>query len=76
MRGSKIPMQKLWLKIGGGRIREGGVIAGFYGTHTHDGKNTHVYTYTHSHTLRYKYVHVHTHINTHKCTCIHTFIHR
>ncbi len=34
MRGSKIPMQKLWLKMGGGRIREGGVIAGFYGTHT------------------------------------------
>ena len=32
MRGSKIPVQELWLKMGGGRIREGGVIAGFYGT--------------------------------------------
>ena len=32
MRGSKIPVQELWLKMGGGRIREGGgVIAGFYG---------------------------------------------
>ena len=30
--GSKIPVQELWLKMGGGRIREGGVIAGFYGT--------------------------------------------
>ena len=29
----KIPVQELWLKMGGGRIREGGgVIAGFYGT--------------------------------------------
>ena len=24
MRGSKIPVQELWLKMGGGRIREGG----------------------------------------------------
>ena len=33
MRRSKIPVQELWLKIGGGRIREGGgVIAGFYCT--------------------------------------------
>ena len=32
MRGSKIPVQELWLKMGRGRIREGGVIAGFYGT--------------------------------------------
>ena len=33
MRGSKIPVQELWLKMGGRRIREGGggVIAGFYG---------------------------------------------
>ena len=31
MRGSKIPVQELWLKMGGGRIRKGGIIAGFYG---------------------------------------------
>ena len=28
MRGSKIPVQELWLKMGGGRIREGGRISG------------------------------------------------
>ena len=34
MRETKIPMQELnliWLKMGGGLIREGGVLAGFYG---------------------------------------------
>ena len=32
MRGSKIPVQELWLKMGGGVFaRGGGVIAGFYG---------------------------------------------
>ena len=33
MRGSKIPVQELWLKWEGGVFARGGVIAGFYGIH-------------------------------------------
>lgn len=31
MRETKIPMQELWLKMGGGLVCEGGILAGFYG---------------------------------------------
>ena len=32
MRETKLPVQELWLKLGGGLMREGGVWVGFYGT--------------------------------------------
>ena len=31
IRESEVPLQEFWLKIGGGLIREGGVLAGYYG---------------------------------------------
>ena len=31
-RESEIPVQELWLKMGGGLIRKGGVLAGYYST--------------------------------------------
>ena len=33
IRETKVPMQELELKMQGGLMREGGVIAGFYGTY-------------------------------------------
>ena len=33
IRETKIPVQELWLKMGGGLIREGGVFAGATGKH-------------------------------------------
>ena len=67
MRGSKIPMQELWLKMGGGRIREGGRNSGilWYIPHTSVCvcvcAHIRVHTHAHRHTLTHTQTHTHNH---------------